>query len=255
LDIQLNPICEGDEYHTGVYDTFLAGEKLVSRSADPEHDTARVLKERGFTGTFRTVDAKTGMHRMTVDIEKAAKLVALEAAGGGVRLVPLEGPATYESTAAQAEDKARLAAFLDAIDGVKTAFRLDENRLWTIRGKHGYISTWGDGASFLLYVQCRSPKHWTFTKKRLAFATVTQDGDEGGCLRMQRLPSPDEAVIIRDVLGIWQTRKMDEEALARLAAARSRIAGGSGDTAQTWPPNAAPIPDGQGRPLTAFLAL
>jgi hypothetical protein len=69
MDIIINPICEGDDYHVGEYDMILDGEIIVSRSCDPEHDGARVLKARGITGTFRIIDAKTGMHRMTVDID------------------------------------------------------------------------------------------------------------------------------------------------------------------------------------------
>jgi hypothetical protein len=253
LDIIINPICVGDDYHVGEYDMILDGEVIVSRSRDPEHDAARVLKERGITGTFRTVDAKTGKHRMTVDIEQAAKLVAIEEVGGGIRLVPLDGgPATYESAAEQAKDKERLSAFLDALDGVKVAFRLDESRLWTIRGDHGYISTYGDGTSFLLYVRCRSIRHWNSTKKRLAFCTVTQDGDEEGCLQMDHLPSPDEAEIIRDVLGIWRRREMTEAALERLAKARNMVgrAAGEGAQAEISPSNDVQAPEGQNGPST-----
>ena len=32
--------------------------------------------------------------------------------------------------------------------------------------------------------------------------TVTQDGDDEGCLRLFHLPSPPEAVVIRDVMGL-----------------------------------------------------
>jgi len=44
--------------------------------------------------------------------------------------------------------------------------------------------------------------HWTWTKRRLEFCTVTQDGDEEGVLRLHHLPTPEQADIIRDVLGV-----------------------------------------------------
>jgi hypothetical protein len=73
---------------------------------------------------------------------------------------------------------------------------------WCISGKRGQIYTWGDGSTWLLSVRCRSPRHWTATKRRLAFCELTQDCDEEGCLRLRRLPTPAEAVVTRDVLGI-----------------------------------------------------
>jgi hypothetical protein len=96
--------------------------------------------------------------------------------------------------------------FSDALNAAKAAMRRDECGLWVLKGSRGYVSAWGDGKSYLLYVVCRSGQHWTYTKKRLAFAEVTQDGDEEGCFRMRRLPTEDEARVIRDTTGIRATR-------------------------------------------------
>ena len=50
------------------------GETLVKGSRDPETDLARALLARGLTGKVMAMDANTGKHRSTVDIEQAAKL-------------------------------------------------------------------------------------------------------------------------------------------------------------------------------------
>jgi hypothetical protein len=65
---------------------------------------------------------------------------------------------------------------------------------------------------------------------RLAFfqrctvpVTLTQDGDDEGILRLDRLPTPAEAEAIRDVIGIRRRRHMTDEALANLERARSLL--------------------------------
>jgi hypothetical protein len=86
------------------------------------------------------------------------------------------------------------------------------------------VHTWGDGRAWALYVACRSAQHWTWTKKRLAFCKVTQDGDDEGVLRLHRLPTPDEAEAIRDILGVRKRMEFDPEQLEhrRTLMARAR---------------------------------
>jgi hypothetical protein len=88
----------------------------------------------------------------------------------------------------------------------KAAMILDDCELWIIEGKRGYISSWGDGETFLIYVGCRSSKHWIATKKRLEFCKVTQDGDEEGCLRLFELPTANQAQSLRKALQIHQRK-------------------------------------------------
>jgi hypothetical protein len=45
-------------------------------------------------------------------------------------------------------------------------------------------------------VTCSSERHWTFTKRRLAFYEITQDGEDEGCLRLQQLPTQQQAAVI-----------------------------------------------------------
>src|SRR5215218_3799198 len=94
-------------------------------------------------------------------------------------------------------------AMHEALQAASTALRRDECGAWRITGTKGHIYTWGDRESFLLYVKVgRSKKKWTYNKRNLAFCTVTQDGDDEGCLRLNGLPDEDQAAWIRATLGI-----------------------------------------------------
>jgi hypothetical protein len=66
------------------YDVLLYGSVIVHRSRDPEYEAARVLHARGLRGRFRTIDYQSGKHRMTLDIEKCAKLRTVERDHGGL---------------------------------------------------------------------------------------------------------------------------------------------------------------------------
>ena len=52
------------------------------------------------------------------------------------------------------------------------AMRRDECRLWTIRGGRGYVSTWGDGLTWMLAVDLVTPRRWEFIKQRMAASPV-----------------------------------------------------------------------------------
>ena len=65
-----------DDYY--LYDVTFDGEVIVTRSRVPECDAARVLLDRGVTGSLAILDADTGKHRTTVNIEAAAKLTVSE---------------------------------------------------------------------------------------------------------------------------------------------------------------------------------
>ncbi len=81
--------------------------------------------------------------------------------------------------------------------------RLDACGAWRINGRSGHVYTWDDsGGGWVMYVACTSTWAWTTAKKQLAFAEVTQDGDEEGCLHLHGLPTADQARVIRSILGI-----------------------------------------------------
>lgn len=113
---------------------------------------------------------------------------------------------TYRSSVEATADKAELKRLASALNAAKASLRLDECRAWRISGRRGHIITYGpSGSGWLLYVGCRSARHWTWTKKRLDFCQVTQDGDDEGVLRLDRLPGKAEAAAIRKALAIRQT--------------------------------------------------
>jgi hypothetical protein len=111
---------------------------------------------------------------------------------------------TYRPGEEQA-DREQMLALHTALNAVSTALSRHEHSVWQITGKRGHILTWGDGESFLLYVQPGpSSRRWNNAKRDLPFCEVTQDGDGEGCLRLRGLPSPGQAAAIRDVLNIWR---------------------------------------------------
>jgi hypothetical protein len=109
---------------------------------------------------------------------------------------------TYESAAEAEADRKQQRSLLTALGAWNRALRRDECGAWRITGTRGSIHTWGDGKTWVLWVGCRSSQHWTWTKKGLAFCSVTQDGDDEGWLRLFALPTPEQAAAIRDALGI-----------------------------------------------------
>ena len=131
-------------------------------------------------------------------------------------------------------DRSHLYAFLTATDASATALERPVGRGWVgdyqISGKTGHVLA--NGAGYLLYVHIdertameRGPssRPWKNAKARLTFCKVTQDGDWEGCLHLDRLPTADEAVVIREVLGIRKRRHMTAEALSKLERTRGLI--------------------------------
>lgn len=142
---------------------------------------------------------------------------------------------TYETAAEAEADRAQQKAMLAALNGWAQALRRDECGAWRIIGKHGSIHTWGDGKGWVLWVGCRSPLHWTHTKRRLSFCEVTQDGDDEGCLRLHRLPTAAQAEVIRDVLGIRKRTELAPDELERRRALGKRLALAQGSANATGP--------------------
>ena len=72
----------------------------------------------------------------------------------------------------------------------------DECGDWAINGRLGHI--FSDGAAFLLYVTTdKSVRRWNNIKHRLDFCRVVQDGDDEGCLQLNRMPAPAEVGVIQ----------------------------------------------------------
>jgi hypothetical protein len=131
---------------------------------------------------------------------------------------------TYDCAAEAETDRAQLWQLLAALGAWRRAFRRDTCNAWCIRGAAGHIYTWGDGRTWALWVRCRSPRHWTATKRRLAFCDLTQDCDDEGSLRLRRLPTPAEATVIREVLGIRKRAELGPAELERRRALGKQLA-------------------------------
>ena len=129
---------------------------------------------------------------------------------------------TYRNREEERDDRRQQERLLRALDAAPAQLRRDECGSWIIAGRRGVIHTWGDGKTWLAYVRCRSRQHWTFTRRRLAFMTVTQNGGEEGCLRLFHLPAPVEAVVIRDVIGLRKRVEYAPETLERKRASMAK---------------------------------
>ena len=105
---------------------------------------------------------------------------------------------------------------LSALDASPRALQRDLCGDWQIAGRSGHI--FGDGAGYLLYVHTgESPRRWTNVKHRLEFCRVSQDGDDEGVLHLDRLPTPGEAELIRDAVGVRRRRHLSPAQQVRLA--------------------------------------
>jgi hypothetical protein len=81
-----------DNYY--LYDVSFHGETIVSGSRTPEFDACRVLLARGLTGILILADAVTGKNRLSLDIERGAKLTVREGQNRAPRLAewkPFDG--------------------------------------------------------------------------------------------------------------------------------------------------------------------
>jgi len=134
-------------------------------------------------------------------------------------------------------ERAQQEKLLVALDAAGSQLRRDECGWWVIGGRQGAIHTWGDDATWVAFIQCRSARQWNSVKRQLGFMTVTQDGDDEGCLRLFRLPTPDEAVMIREVLGLRKQRHLSQSHREAL------IAGGSTHRFRARRSAEAPLPD------------
>lgn len=118
-------------------------------------------------------------------------------------------------------DRSQQLRLLPALDVSPAHLRRDDCGWWIIAGRHGAIHTWGDDQTWVAYIRSRSARHWTAVKRRLNFMKVTQDGTDEGCLRLFALPTPKQAALIREALGLRKRRVMTKGALEKLDEARA----------------------------------
>ena len=137
-----------------------------------------------------------------------------------------------------------LLKLVEALGCRDAALRRDECGDWRINGKYGFIYAvpgipWGGmekTEGFQLYfrgaTEFEEPttgKAWTYAKEAMLFAKVTQDGDTEGLLFLARLPTQEEAAIIRDKLRIPKKAEYSEDVLAQkregMQKARKKLGG------------------------------
>ena len=73
--------------HVYLYDVEFDGELVITGSAEPACDFARAMRVRGHRGWIKVIDADSGMHRYSVNIEKAARLTVRDTEREGPRFV------------------------------------------------------------------------------------------------------------------------------------------------------------------------
>jgi hypothetical protein len=131
----------------------------------------------------------------------------------------LNDPRNSKSAAfSQTLQRPRLIELRDALDARSSCLRRDECGDWALLGSFGHVFAVPEGFQFYVTTDER-PRKWTFVKQRLSFCRVTQDGDDEGCLILDRLPSAQESELIRGALGIPKARHLSEERRAKLTAA------------------------------------
>jgi hypothetical protein len=123
----------------------------------------------------------------------------------------------YRTGVAERADRAKQLKLLVALGAWDRALRRDDCGAWVIEGWCGHIASWSDTESgWVIYVAARSARAWSAVKKRMSFCRVTQDGDEEGCLRLDRFPTTEEAEILRETLRIRKRREVSAETLEHL---------------------------------------
>jgi hypothetical protein len=113
-----------------------------------------------------------------------------------------------------ARQRAALIDFAKALGSRDSALRRDECGDPRINGRRGHIYAAPEG--FMLVVMGWSTLGWGNAKRALAFARVSQDGDDEGILILDRLPTKSEAEAIRHYLGVAKRKDIGPEQLKTL---------------------------------------
>jgi hypothetical protein len=146
---------------------------------------------------------------------------------------------TYDSGVEAEADRAQQKAMLTALNAWDRALRRDDCGSWCITGKAGSIHSSGDSRTWVIFVACRSARAWTAVKVRLTFCELTMDCDQEGCFKLHHLPTPGQAVVIRDALGIRKRMQFAPDDLERRRASIKGLAQAKISTG----PAASPIPE------------
>jgi hypothetical protein len=134
-----------------------------------------------------------------------------------------------------AKQRPRLIELQAALDARAASLGRDECGDWAMSGKLGHI--YAVQQRFQLVISTgESARRWTGVKNRLAFCRVTQDGDDDGCMILDRLPSKSEAGLIREAVGIPQARHLSEAHKQKLLRSGTQSRFQLGFSARPTPP-------------------
>jgi hypothetical protein len=153
---------------------------------------------------------------------------------------------SYDNASEAVADRTQQRELLAALGAWERALRRDECGVWCISGQRGTICTFGDGKSWVVHVICHSIRHWTAVKMRLLFCKPMQDGDDEGCVRLMDLPTPEQASIIRAVIGLRKRAELGPAELERRRALGKRLAHGHGSASS---PSPLPTPTQESEPI------
>jgi hypothetical protein len=104
--------------------------------------------------------------------------------------------------------------FASALGSRDKALHRDECGDPRINGRRGHIYAAPEG--FMLAVMGWSANGWNKAKRALAFASLSQDGDDEGILILDRLPTKTEAETIRHYLGVAKRKEIGPEQIKTL---------------------------------------
>jgi hypothetical protein len=142
-----------------------------------------------------------------------------------------------------------LLRLVEALGCRDAALRRDECGDWRINGRQGHIYAVPEGFQLIFFAR-NGVNEWDGAgphiedymraKRNLAFCRLMQDGTGEGIFLPDRLPTKEEAEVIRDILVIPKKREMGEPSDAQLAAraafaARSRPNKGPENTTNEGP--------------------
>jgi hypothetical protein len=104
-----------------------------------------------------------------------------------------------------------------------------------VSGTSGHVYAVADEGIQLVVSTGESARRWGSVKKRLAFCRVTQDGDDEGCLTLDRLPTMAECELIREALAIRKAPAPSDATKSKLIARISARRRGSQGARQHHP--------------------
>ena len=120
-----------------------------------------------------------------------------------------------------------LLKLVEALGCRDRALHRDECGDWQIEGKQGWIYAVPEGFQFFYFAR-NGVNEWdgegphmedyVRAKRSLTFCRLTQDGNGEGVFILDRLPTADEAEIIREIFVIFKKREVGEPSEAQIAA-------------------------------------